>query len=72
MLRSDARPRSPSAGPSTADREVLRHRVSIGEVASGTQHVRAIAVGRLRDVSGNVGPRAHAQLREILAVLLDL
>jgi hypothetical protein len=46
--------------------------VSIGEVASGTQHVRAIAVGRLRDVSGDVGPRARSQLREILADLPDL
>jgi mRNA interferase MazF len=36
------------------------------------QHVRAIAVGRISEVIGNVGPRALSQLREILADLLDL
>jgi mRNA interferase MazF len=40
--------------------------------AAQCQHVRAIAVRRLSVASGNVGPRALAQLREVLADLLDL
>jgi mRNA interferase MazF len=44
------------------------------EVASAAQcqHIRAIAVGRLADPIGNVGPQALTQIREILADLLDL
>jgi mRNA interferase MazF len=40
--------------------------------AAQCQHVRAVSVARLDAVSGNVGPRALAQLREVLADLLDL
>ena len=36
------------------------------------QHIRAIAVGRLADPLGNVGPQALSQIREIIADLLDL
>jgi len=44
------------------------------EVASAAQcqHIRAIAVGRLAEAIGNVGPQALTQIREILADLLDL
>ena len=44
------------------------------EVASAAQcqHIRAIAVGRLADPLGNVGPQVLTQIREILADLLDL
>lgn len=40
--------------------------------AAQCQHVRAIAVGRLADRIGNVGPEVLAQVQEILADLLDL
>jgi mRNA interferase MazF len=43
-----------------------------GRSAAQCQHVRAISVGRLNERSGNVGPRALSQLREVLADLLDL
>jgi len=44
------------------------------EAVSGAQcqHIRAIAVERLACPIGNVGPRALAQMREILADLLHL
>lgn len=44
------------------------------EVASAAQcqHIRAIAVGRLADPIGNIGPQDLTQIREILADLLDL
>lgn len=40
--------------------------------AAQCQHIRAIAVERLADPIGNVGPEVLAQVREILADLLDL
>jgi mRNA interferase MazF len=40
--------------------------------AAQCQHIRAIAVERLAGPIGNVGPEALAQVREILADLLDL
>jgi mRNA interferase MazF len=40
--------------------------------AAQCQHIRAIAVERLRAPIGNVGPQALTQMREILADLLDL
>jgi mRNA interferase MazF len=40
--------------------------------AAQCQHVRAIAVERLAEPIGNVGPQALNQMREILADLLDL
>ena len=40
--------------------------------AAQCQHIRAIAVGRLADPLGNVGPQALSQIREIIADLLDL
>ena len=44
------------------------------EVASAAQcqHIRSIAVGRLTEPLGNVGPQALSQIREIIADLLDL
>ncbi len=40
--------------------------------AAQCQHVRAVAQSRARGTLGNVGPASLAQIREVLAVLLDL
>lgn len=40
--------------------------------AAQCQHIRAVATQRVRARRGNVGPVVLAQLRETLAVLLDL
>lgn len=40
--------------------------------AAQCQHVRSVAVDRVRGVLGNVGPVALGQVRVTLAVLLDL
>ncbi|MCB1252673.1 MAG: type II toxin-antitoxin system PemK/MazF family toxin [Austwickia sp.] len=40
--------------------------------AAQCQHVRSIATTRIRRRRGNVGPAILAELREILALLLDL
>jgi mRNA interferase MazF len=40
--------------------------------AAQCQHIRAIAVERLAEPIGNVGPQVLNQMREILADLLDL
>jgi mRNA interferase MazF len=40
--------------------------------AAQCQHIRAIAVGRLCEPIGNVGPQMLSQTREILADLLDV
>lgn len=40
--------------------------------AAQCQHIRAIAIGRLAEPIGNVGPQVLNQMREILADLLDL
>ncbi len=36
------------------------------------QHIRAVATTRVRRTVGNVGPAALAQVRDTIAVLLDL
>lgn len=36
------------------------------------QHVRSVATARIRDHTGNVGPVALGEVRETLALLLDL
>ena len=36
------------------------------------QHVRAVSPARVGSVRGNTGPAALAQIRDVLAVLLDL
>lgn len=36
------------------------------------QHIRAVATSRIDETVGNVGPRALSQIRDTLAVLLDL
>ncbi len=36
------------------------------------QHVRSVATARIRERTGNVGPVALGELRETLALLLDL
>jgi mRNA interferase MazF len=40
--------------------------------AAQCQHIRAVATERVRARIGNVGPSALAQIREVLAILLDL
>lgn len=40
--------------------------------AAQCQHLRAVSPRRIRSVSGNAGPVLLAQIRETIAVLLDL
>ena len=40
--------------------------------AAQCQHIRAVAVGRITAARGTVGPAVLAQIREAIAVLLDL
>jgi len=40
--------------------------------AAQCQHIRAISTARVRAVRGNTGPIALTQIRETLAVLIDL
>jgi mRNA interferase MazF len=40
--------------------------------AAQCQQVRAVSTGRVRSVSCNVGPQVLSQLREALALILDL
>lgn len=42
------------------------------ESAAQCQHIRAVATERVREHRGNVGPLVLAQIRDTLAVLLDL
>ena len=42
------------------------------ESAAQCQHVRAVSPGRIRDSRGNVGGLALTQIRETIAVILDL
>ena len=45
----------------------------LGEVSAGQcQHLRAVAPSRIINTRGNVGPALLLQLRETIAVLLDL
>ena len=43
-----------------------------GESAAQCQHVRSVSPRRILDVRGNVGVEVLAQIREVIAVLLDL
>ena len=40
--------------------------------AAQCQHLRAVSPGRISGARGNVGPAALTQIREAIAVLLDL
>lgn len=40
--------------------------------AAQCQHLRAISPGRIHRVRGNIGPTTLVQLRETIAVILDL
>lgn len=42
------------------------------ESAAQCQHVRSVSPQRIVETRGNVGPTALAQIRETIAVLLDL
>ena len=45
----------------------------LGDVsAAQCQHIRAVAPRRMLGVRGNVGPAVLAQIRETIAVILDL
>ena len=45
----------------------------LAEVAAAQcQHIRAVSPGRIGDIRGNVGSALLTQLRETLAVILDL
>ncbi len=43
-----------------------------GISAAQCQHLRAVSPGRISTTRGNVGPTVLAQIRETIAVLLDL
>lgn len=43
-----------------------------GVSAAQCQHVRAVSVGRVDGVRGNVGPIALSQIRDVLALILDI
>lgn len=40
--------------------------------AAQCQHTRAVSTGRVDTVRGNVGPVALSEVREVIAVILDL
>lgn len=40
--------------------------------AAQCQHIRAVSPRRILDVRGNVGPGSLAQVRETIAIILDL
>lgn len=40
--------------------------------AAQCQHLRAISTSRIEDTSGNVGALALTQIREVIAVVIDL
>jgi mRNA interferase MazF len=40
--------------------------------AAHCQHVRSISVDRVESVSGNIGPPSLSEVREVLALLLDI
>ncbi len=40
--------------------------------AAQCQHVRSISVDRVGSVSGNIGPASLSEVREVLALLLDI
>ena len=40
--------------------------------AAQCQHIRSISVDRVESVTGNVGPAALSQIREVLALVLDI
>ena len=43
-----------------------------GDTSGHVQHVRSVATTRIHDRTGNVGPVALNEVRETLALLLDL
>jgi mRNA interferase MazF len=66
--------------PLTSTIRAFDSEVVIEEEASGLtsrsaaqcQHIRAISVARLDSSEGNVGPTSLAQIREVLATILDI
>lgn len=40
--------------------------------AAQCQHIRAVASGRVDEVGGNVGPAVLAQIRDVIALIIDL
>lgn len=43
-----------------------------GPSAVQCQHLRAVSPGRLQATRGNIGPAALAQIREMIALILDV
>jgi mRNA interferase MazF len=43
-----------------------------GLSAAQCQHVRAISIGRVNGVRGNVGPAALTQIRDVIGLILDI
>lgn len=40
--------------------------------AAQCQHVRSVSTGRVEQVRGNVGPAVVGQIRETIALILDI
>jgi mRNA interferase MazF len=49
-----------------------QHNALMVESAAQCQHIRAVSPGRIRDARGNVGPLTLTQIRETVALILDL
>ncbi len=43
-----------------------------GVSAAQCQHVRAVSIGRVDDVRGNVGPVTLTQIRDVIGLILDI
>jgi mRNA interferase MazF len=77
----DAGPSVIHVVPLTSTRRVFESEIVVGADASNgldvdsaaqCQHLRAVSIGRIAGTRGNVGPAPLAQLRETVALLLDL
>lgn len=40
--------------------------------AAQCQHVRAVSIGRIEQVRGNVGPSVITQIRDLIGLILDI
>jgi mRNA interferase MazF len=49
-----------------------RHNGLIVRSAAQCQHLRAVSTGRIVSARGNVGPATLAQIRETIAIMLDI
>ncbi len=44
----------------------------MGASAAQCQHLRAVSIGRVDGVRGNIGPVALAQIRDVIGLILDI